>query len=62
LLAVTGIRVGEAIALNRDDVNDDAGRLTVRHGKFGKTRELALHASTVEALRRYQRVRDRSPR
>jgi integrase len=43
LLAVTGIRVGEAIALNRDDIDNDAGRLVVRHGKFGKTRELALH-------------------
>jgi integrase len=59
LLAVTGIRVGEAIALDRGDVDLAAGRLIVRHGKFGKTRELALHASTVEALRRYQRVRDR---
>lgn len=59
LLAVTGIRVGEAIALDRGDVDLAAGRLTVRFGKFGKTRELALHSSTVEALRRYQRLRDR---
>jgi len=59
LLAVTGIRVGEAIALDRGDVDCAAGRLTVRFGKFGKTRELALHPSTVEALRRYQRLRDR---
>ena len=59
LLAVTGIRVGEAIALDRGDVDLAAGRLTVRFGKFGKTRELALHPSTVDALRRYQRLRDR---
>jgi integrase len=59
LLAVTGMRVGEAIALDRGDVDLAAGRLTVRFGKFGKTRELALHSSTVEALRRYQRLRDR---
>lgn len=64
LLAVTGIRVGEAIALDRGDVDlpDDehaTGLLLVRHGKFGKTRELALHPSTVEALRAYQRLRDR---
>lgn len=63
LLAVTGIRVGEAIALDRGDVDlpdDDraTGRLLVRHGKFGKTRELALHPSTVQAVRDYQRVRD----
>lgn len=37
-----------------------AGRVLVRHGKFGKTRELTLHPSTIEALRRYQRLRDRS--
>jgi integrase len=59
LLAVTGIRVGEAIALDRGDVDLAAGRLTVRFGKFGKARELALHPSSVEALRRYQRLRDR---
>jgi integrase/recombinase XerD len=59
LLAVTGIRVGEAIALNRGDVDPTARRLLVRHGKFGKTRELALHPTTVGALRRYERLRDR---
>jgi integrase len=59
LLAVTGIRVGEAIAADRGDVEFSTGRLVVRFGKFGKTRELALHSSTIEALRRYQRVRDR---
>lgn len=55
LLAVTGIRVGEAIALDRGDVDLASGLLVVRHGKFGKARELALHPTTVEALRHYQR-------
>jgi integrase len=59
LLAVTGMRVGEAIALDRGDVDLAAGRLTVRFGKFGKARELTLHPSSVDALRRYQRLRDR---
>lgn len=59
LLAVTGIRVGEAIALDRTDVDLRSGRLVVRHGKFDKTRELWLHPTTVGALRRYQRLRDR---
>jgi integrase len=59
-LAVTGIRVGEAIALNRGDVDLASGRLVVRHGKFGKARELTLHPTTVTALRRYQRLRDGS--
>jgi integrase len=57
LLAVTGMRVGEAIALDRGDVDLAAGRLTVRFGKFGKARELTLHPSTVDALRGYQRLR-----
>lgn len=58
LLAVTGMRVGEAIALDRGDVDLTSGRLLVRHGKFGKQRELMLHPSTVEQLRRYERLRD----
>lgn len=60
LLAVTGIRVGEAIGLDGGDVDLAVGRLVVRRGKFGKTRELALHPSTVAALHRYQRLRDQS--
>jgi integrase len=59
LLAVSGLRVGEAIALDRDDLDLHAGRLTVRHGKFDKARELTLHPSTVQALQAYQRLRDR---
>jgi Site-specific recombinase XerD len=60
LLAVTGMRIGEAISLNRGDVDLAGGRLTIRFGKFGKTRELALHPSTIEVLRTYRRLRDRS--
>jgi integrase len=59
LLAVTGIRIGEAVTLDRGDVDLDAGRLVVRHGKFDKARELALHPSSVDALRRYWQLRDR---
>ena len=59
LLAVTGMRVGEAIRLDHDDVDLEHGVLTVRATKFGKSRELPLHASTVLALRRYTQLRDR---
>lgn len=59
LLAVTGMRVGEAIRLDRDDLNTGAGVLTVRNSKFGKSRELPLHATTTQALRVYLRSRDR---
>ena len=58
LLAVTGMRIGEAIALDRDDVELSEGRLIVRRDKNGKSREIALHPSTVIALAAYARVRD----
>lgn len=60
LLAVTGMRVGEAIALDRTDIDWRAQLLVVRTGKFGKSRELALHPTTLEALRAYGRARDRA--
>jgi integrase/recombinase XerD len=58
LLAVTGMRVSEACALDRADVELAAGRLTVRRGKNGRSREIPLHPSTVEALERFARARD----
>ncbi|HEY2436322.1 MAG TPA: tyrosine-type recombinase/integrase, partial [Solirubrobacteraceae bacterium] len=58
LLAVTGMRVGEAIRLDRTDLNLAAGAITVRESKFGKSRELPLHATTLAALRDYLRTRD----
>jgi integrase/recombinase XerD len=59
LLAVTGMRVGEALRLDRRDIDHERGLLVVRETKFGKSRELPLHPSTVEALNRYARRRDR---
>ncbi|MCU0621742.1 MAG: tyrosine-type recombinase/integrase [Gemmatimonadales bacterium] len=59
LLAVTGLRTGEAIRLDRTDVDLRRGRLLIRHTKFGKTRQVPLHATTVAALARYARLRDR---
>lgn len=58
LLAVTGMRVGEAIRLDRDDLDWTKGLLTVRDTKFGKSRQVPLHPSTVEALATYARLRD----
>lgn len=60
LLAVTGMRVGEAISLDRDDINWRAQLLVIRAGKFGKSRELALHPTTIQALRAYGGTRDRA--
>lgn len=59
LLAATGLRVGEAIRLDRIDLDVDRQLLTVRSSKFGKTRQLPLHPSVVEALVGYLTVRDR---
>lgn len=61
LLVVTGMRVGEAIGLDRGDFDATAGLLLIRNGKFGKSRVLPLHATTVDALRHYGRRRDRPP-
>lgn len=59
LLAVSGMRVGEAIGLDRADVDFSTGCVTVRGGKFGASRELPLHTSTLRALWEYSTVRDR---
>jgi integrase/recombinase XerD len=53
LLAVTGMRVGEAIRLDCDDVDWREGVLTIRQSKFGKSRHVPLHPSTVAALHDY---------
>ena len=58
LLAVTGLRLGEALSLDRKHVDLDDGALRVC-GKQGKQREVPLHHSVVEALGRYSDVRDR---
>lgn len=59
LLACTGLRIGETIRLDREDFDPTHGVLTVRDSKFGKSREVLLHQSTVHALSDYAEVRDR---
>jgi integrase len=59
LLAVTGMRVSEPVALDRDDIDLTRGILMIRRTKFGKSRMLPLHATTVEALRHYHKLRNR---
>jgi integrase len=58
LIAVTGMRLSEAIGLQRSDVNLDEGVLTVRLSKFGKSRLVPLHRTTREALLNYAERRD----
>ena len=58
LLTVTGMRPGEALALDRQDINLRHGVVHVRAGKQKKQREVPLHPSTITALRNYARLRD----
>ena len=58
LLAVTGMRQGEACRLTRDDVDLDAEAITILDSKFGKSRMVFLHPTTAAALRAYDRARD----
>jgi integrase/recombinase XerD len=59
LLSVTGLRPGEALGLDRADVDLSDGALHVRAAKQNKHREVPLHATTTIALRKYSRLRDR---
>jgi len=53
LLAVTGMRLGEALALDVDDVDDNDAVLFIRDSKFQKSRQLPLHSTTRDVLRAY---------
>ena len=59
LLSVTGLRIGEAIRLQLEDVNLQDGLLTVRGTKFGKSRLVPIHRTTQEVLTEYQVRRER---
>ena len=58
LLAVSGLRLGEAVRLDREDVDARHGLVRVINSKFGKSREVPLHDSTMRALATYGRRRD----
>lgn len=58
LLTVTGLRIQEAINLDQNDISADRSSLTVRHSKRDSSRELPLHETTMEALKRYTQLRE----
>lgn len=58
LLAASGLRIGEAIKLDRGDVDWTEGVLLIRESKFGKSRLVPLHTSSMAALQDYARLRD----
>ena len=59
LMASSGLRVSEAIHLRDADVDLKCGMLTIRQTKFAKSRQLPIHPSTVKALVRYRKQRER---
>jgi len=59
LLSVTGMRVSEALMLDREDVDLEQGTLTIRRSKFGKSRFVPVHSSTRDVLKRYDELRVR---
>jgi len=58
LLAASGLRIGEAIKLDRGDVDWTEGVLLIRESKFGKTRLVPLKPSSIQALTTYADLRD----
>ena len=58
LLAVTGMRLGEAVRLDCDHIDWDEGIVTVWNSKFRKSRAVPLHPSSLDALRRYAQLRE----
>ena len=56
LCAATGMRSGEAVALDVEHLSLDRALVTVT-GKYGRQRLVPLHPTTIEALRRYLQVR-----
>lgn len=59
LIAVTGLRINEALSLDQGDLDIETGVLRVRFGKLGKERLLPLDRTVVRQLERYGRERDR---
>jgi integrase len=59
LLAATGLRLSEALTLERRDVDMKQALLHIREAKFHKSRYVPLHPTTVRALQRFSQCRDR---
>jgi integrase len=59
LLACTGLRIGEALRLQTQDIDWTAGLLTVRHSKFRRSRSVPLQDSSLAALKLYRQWRQK---
>jgi integrase/recombinase XerD len=58
LVAVTGMRIGEAIGLDDGDADPGERVIVIRDAKFGKSRQLVIHPTTADALAGYARARN----
>jgi len=61
LMVVTGCRIGELVALNRDDLDIKKGWLTIWNAKCDNSRLLPLHPTTMQQLKKYCKIRDKFP-
>jgi integrase/recombinase XerD len=59
LLLATGMRIGEALALDNEDVDLKQGVITIRDTKLNKSRILPLHITTLEILKQYVQKRNK---
>jgi len=59
LLVVTGVRISEALRLDRTDIDWTEGVLTIRETKWCKSRMVPLHSTTMNALWDYAELRDK---
>lgn len=58
LLAVTGLRIGEALGLEDGDVDVEEGVIHIRHGKSDRDRVIPVTSCTGEQLVAYRKARD----
>jgi integrase/recombinase XerD len=59
LIAATGMRISEAVSLDRQDVDIEEKVLSIRESKFRKSRLVPVHVTTRDALTDYAEKRDR---
>jgi integrase/recombinase XerD len=59
LIAVSGLRVSEALGLDDEDVDLDQAALAVKHGKNGRSHLIPISECGAEQLRAYRAERNR---
>jgi integrase/recombinase XerD len=60
LVSVTGMRTQEAINLERSSIDMDLGIITINGTKFNRSRKIPIHSTTIQALKEYDKERDKA--